>query len=126
MLFRRTKIWADQCFWQDVHLFVCILWDFTLLRRIRQNQLFLYRMFQRLIQHHMNALHHAGTQPVFFQLRLVFLLYATTLKQFVVKLLDLQHRQLFQLHTVKLRNDRLLRGDPNYGQTLCVQADWAA
>ena len=67
-------------------------------------------MFQRLIQHHMNALHHAGTQPVFFQFRLVFLLYATTLKQFVVKLLDLQHCQLFQLHAAKLWNDVVVNG----------------
>ena len=126
MLFRRTQIWADQCFGQDVHFLARVFRNFAFLCRIRKDQFFLHRMLQRFVQHHMNALHHAGTQPVFFQFRLVFLLYVTTLKQFVVKLLDLQHRQLFQLHTVKLRNDRLLRGDPNYGQTLYVQADWAA
>ena len=53
----------------------------------------------------MNALHHAGTQPMFFQFRLVFLLHTAALEQLVVKLLDLQHRQLFQLHTANLRND---------------------
>ena len=58
----------------------------------------------------MNALHHAGTQPVFFQFRLVFLLYATTLTQFVVKLLDLQHRQLFQFDASKFRNDVMVNG----------------
>ena len=62
-------------------------------------------MFQRFVQHHMNALHHAGTQTVFLQLQLVFLLHATALEQLVVKLLDLQHRQLFQLHISELRND---------------------
>ena len=67
-------------------------------------------MFQRLIQHHMNALYHAGTQTVFFQLRLVFLLHATAFEQLVVKLLNLQHRQLFQLHAAKLRNDVMVDG----------------
>ena len=67
-------------------------------------------MFQRFVEYHMNALHHAGTQTVFFQLRLVFLLHATALEQLVVKLLDLQHRQLFQLHTAKLRNDVMIDG----------------
>ena len=62
-------------------------------------------MLQRFVQHHMNALHHAGAESVFFQLRLIFLLHATALEQLVVKLLNLQHRQLFQLHTAKLRND---------------------
>ena len=105
MFFRRTQVRSDQRFRQDVHLFVCILWDFALLSRIRQNQFFFHCMFQRLIQHHMNALYHAGTQPMLFQLGLVFLLHTAALKQLVVKLLDLQHRQLFQLHASKLWND---------------------
>ena len=62
-------------------------------------------MLQRLIQHHMNTLHHARTQAMLLQLRLVFLLHATALEQLIVKLLNLQHRQLFQLHTAKLWND---------------------
>ena len=53
----------------------------------------------------MNALHHAGTQTVFFQLRLVFLLHTTTFEQLIVKLLNLQHCQLFQFDASKFRND---------------------
>ena len=53
----------------------------------------------------MNALHHAGTQPVVFQLWLVFLLHTAAFEQLVVKLLDLQHRQFFQPHASKFRND---------------------
>ena len=110
MLFRCAQIWADQRFRQDVHLFVCILWDFTLLRRIRQDQLFFHCILQRLIQHHMDTLHHARAESMFFQLRLVFLLHATAFEQLVVKLLDLQHRQLFQLHAAKLWNDVMIDG----------------
>ena len=58
----------------------------------------------------MNALHHAWAESVFFQLRLLFLLHATALEQLVVKLLDLQHRQLFQLHTSKFWNDVVIDG----------------
>ena len=65
-------------------------------------------MLQRLIQHHMNALYHAGTQTVFFQFRLVFLLHTAAFEQLVVKLLDLQHCQLFQLHISELRNDMMV------------------
>ena len=61
-------------------------------------------------EYHMNALHHAGTQPMFFQFRLVFLLHTAALEQLVVKLLDLQHRQLFQLHAAKLWNDVMVDG----------------
>ena len=110
MRFRRTQVWSNQRFRQDVHFLVCILWNFAFLRWIHQNQLFFHCMFQRFIQHHMNALHHAGTQTVFFQLRVVFLLHATALEQLVVKLLDLQHRQLFQFHTAKLWNDVMVDG----------------
>ena len=53
----------------------------------------------------MNALHHAGAESVFFQLRLFFLLHTAAFEQLIVKLLDLQHRQLFQLHAAKLWND---------------------
>ena len=53
----------------------------------------------------MNALHHARTQTVFFQLRLVFLLHTAAFEQLVVKLLDLQHCQLFQFYTANLWND---------------------
>ena len=58
----------------------------------------------------MNALHHAGTQTVFFQLRLVFLLHPAALEQLVVKLLDLQHRQFFQLYISKFRNNVMIYG----------------
>ena len=59
----------------------------------------------------MNTLYHAGTQTVFFQLRLFFfLLHTAAFEQLIVKLLDLQHRQLFQLHTAKLRNDVMVDG----------------
>ena len=44
----------------------------------------------------------------FFQFRLVFLLHATVFEQLVVKLLNLQHRQLFQLHAAKLWNDMVI------------------
>ena len=62
-------------------------------------------MFQRFVEYHMNALHHARTQTVFFQLRLVFLLHTAAFEQLVVKLLDLQHCQLFQFYTANLWND---------------------
>ena len=110
MRFRRTQIWANQRLRQDVHLFARVFRDFTLFFRIRQNQFFLHCVFQRLIQHHMNALHHARTQPVFFQLRLVLLLHTAVLEQLVVKLLNLQHCQLFQLHISELRNDVVVNG----------------
>ena len=42
---------------------------------------------------------------MFFQLRLVFLLHTAAFEQLIVKLLNLQHRQLFQLHAAKLWND---------------------
>ena len=58
----------------------------------------------------MDTLHHAWAESVFFQLRLVFLLHATALEQLVVKLLDLQHCQLFQLHISELRNDVMVDG----------------
>ena len=47
---------------------------------------------------------------MFFQLRLVFLLYAAALEQLIVKLLDLEHRQLFQLHISEFRNDVMVDG----------------
>ena len=47
---------------------------------------------------------------MFFQLRLVFLLHATAFEQLVVKLLDLQRCQLFQLHISELRNDVMVDG----------------
>ena len=105
MLFRRTQIWADQCFGQDVHFLASVFRDFAFLCWIHKNQLFFHRMFQCLIQHHMNALHHARTQAVLFQFRLVFLLHTAAFEQLTVKLLDLQHHQLFQLHISELRND---------------------
>ena len=58
----------------------------------------------------MNALHHAWAESMFFQLRLVFLLHAAALEQLVVKLLDLQHCQLFQLYISELRNDVVVNG----------------
>lgn len=58
----------------------------------------------------MNALHHARTQAVLFQLRLVYLLHTAAFEQLVVKLLDLQHRQFFQLHASKLWNDVMVDG----------------
>ena len=42
---------------------------------------------------------------MFFRLRLVFLLHTAAFEQLVVKLLDLQHRQLFQFCTANLWND---------------------
>ena len=51
-----------------------------------------------------------GAQPVFFQLRLVLLLHTAAFEQLIVKLLDLQHRQLFQLHISELRNDVMVDG----------------
>ena len=110
MLFCCAQVRPDQRFRQDVHFLASVFRDFAFLRRVCKDQFFFHCILQRLIQHHMNALHHARTQPVFFQLRLVFLLHATTLKQFVVKLLDLQHRQLFQLHISELRNDVMIDG----------------
>ena len=110
MLFRRTQIWADQCFGQDVHFLASVFRNFAFLCWVRKDQFFFHCILQRLIQHHMNALHHARTQTVFFQLRLVFLLHTAAFEQLVVKLLDLQHRQLFQLHTAKLRNDVMIDG----------------
>ena len=65
-------------------------------------------MLQRFVQHYMNALHHAGTQTVFFQLRLVFLLHTVAFEQIIVKLLNLQHCQLFQLYISELRNDMMV------------------
>ena len=62
-------------------------------------------MFQHFVRHHMNALYHAGTQTVFFQFRLVFLLHTAAFEQLIVKLLNLQHRQLFQFDASKFRND---------------------
>ena len=47
---------------------------------------------------------------MFFQLRLIFLLHAPVFEQLVVKLLDLQHRQLFQLYISKFRNDVMIYG----------------
>ena len=43
-----------------------------------------------------------------FQLRLVFLLHTAIFEQLIVKLLNLQHRQLFQLHISELRNDMMV------------------
>ena len=45
---------------------------------------------------------------MFFQLRLVFLLHTAIFEQLIVKLLNLQHRQLFQLHAAKLWNDMVI------------------
>ena len=58
----------------------------------------------------MNALHHAWAESMFSQFRLFFLLHTAAFEQLIVKLLDLQHRQLFQLHTAKLRNDVMIDG----------------
>ena len=58
----------------------------------------------------MNALHHAWAESMFSQFRLVFLLHTAAPEQLIVKLLDLKHRQLFQLHTAKLRNDMMVDG----------------
>ena len=65
-----NNLGLTQCFGQNFHHFARVLWDFALLRWIHQNQLFFHCMLQCLIQHHMNALHHAGTQSAFFQIRL--------------------------------------------------------
>ena len=65
-----NNLGLTQCFGQNFHHFARVLWDFAFLRWIHQNQLFFHCMLQCLIQHHMNALHHAGTQSTFFQLRL--------------------------------------------------------
>ena len=46
-----------------------------------------------------------GLRPCSFSFGWFFLLHTTALEQLVVKLLDLQHRQLFQLHTAKLWKD---------------------
>ena len=110
MLFRRTQIWSDQRFRQDVHFLASIFRNFAFLCWVRKDQFFLHRMFQRLIQHHMDTLYHAGTQTVFFQFRLVFLLHATAFEQLIVKLLNLQHCQLFQLYISKFRNDMMVDG----------------
>ena len=106
MLLRCAQVRTDQCFWQNFHFLASVFRNFAFLCWVRKDQFFLHRMLQRFVQHHMNALHHARTQTVFFQLRLVFLLHTTALKQLVVKLLDLEHRQLFQLHISELRNTR--------------------
>ena len=108
MLLRCAQVRTDQCFWQNFHFLASVFRNFAFLCWIHKNQLFLHRMFQRLIQHHMNALHHARTQAGLFQLRLIFLLHPAALEQLVVKLLDLQHRQLFQLHAAKLWNDMVI------------------
>ena len=55
-----------------------------------------------------DTLHHARAESMFFQLRLVFLLHAAAFEQLIVKLLNLQHRQLFQLHAAKLWNDMVI------------------
>ena len=65
-----NNLGLTQCFGQNFHHLARVLWVFAFLRWIHQNQLFFHCMLQCLIQHHMNALHHAGTQSTFFQLRL--------------------------------------------------------
>ena len=65
-----NNLGLTQCFGQNFHHFARVLWVFAFLRWFHQNQLFFHCMLQCLIQHHMNALHHAGTQSTFFQLRL--------------------------------------------------------
>ena len=47
---------------------------------------------------------------MFSQFRLVFLLHATAFEQLIVKLLNLQHCQLFQLYISKFRNDVVIDG----------------
>ena len=47
---------------------------------------------------------------MFFQLRLVFLLHPAAFEQLVVKLLDLQHRHLFQFNASKFRNNVMVNG----------------
>ena len=105
MLFCCAQVWADQHFRQDIHFLASVFRDFAILRRIRQNQLFFHCILQRLVQHHMDTLHHAWAESMFSQFRLVFLLHTAAFEQLIVKLLDLQHRQLFQLHTAELRNN---------------------
>lgn len=56
----------------------------------------------------MNALHHAWAESMFSQFRLVFLLHTAAFEQLIVKLLNLQHRQLFQLHAAKLWTDMVI------------------
>ena len=65
-------------------------------------------MFQRFVEYYMNALHHAWAESMFSQFRLVFLLHTAAFEQLIVKLLNLQHRQLFQLHAAKLWNDMVI------------------
>ena len=67
-------------------------------------------MFQRFVEYYMNALHHAWAESMFSQFRLVFLLHTAALEQLVVKLLDLQHCQLFQFDSSKFRNDVVVNG----------------
>ena len=65
-----NNLGLTQCFGQNFHHFARVLWAFAFLRWFHQNQLSFHCMLQCLIQHHMNALHHARTQSAFFQLRL--------------------------------------------------------
>jgi len=51
-----------------------------------------------------------GLRPCSFSSGWFFLLHATAFEQLIVKLLNLQHRQLFQLHAAKLRNDVMVDG----------------
>ena len=110
MLLRCAQVRTSQCFWQNFHFLASVFRNFAFLCWIHQNQLFFHCIFQRFVEYHMNALHHAGAESVFFQLRLVFLLHATAFEQLVVKLLDLQRCQLFQLHISELRNDVMVDG----------------